>query len=46
MKAGEVAKESEKSGRPVRDLVAEQGLMSADAFDALVLKAARDGRID
>ncbi len=46
MKAGEVAKESEKSGRPVRDLVAEQGLMSAEAFDVLVLKAARDGRVD
>jgi len=46
MKAAEVAKASEKSGRPVRDIVAEQGLMTAEAFNALVLKAARDGRID
>ncbi|HBU29137.1 MAG TPA: aspartate ammonia-lyase [Thiobacillus sp.] len=38
--AAEVAKESEKSGRPVRDLVAERGLMSAADFDALVLAAA------
>ncbi len=38
--AAEVAKESEKSGRPVRDIVAEKGLMSAADFDALVLAAA------
>ena len=44
--AAEVAKESEKSGRPVRDIVEERGLMAADAFDALVLKAARDGKLD
>jgi aspartate ammonia-lyase len=44
--AAEVAKESEKSNRPVRDIVAERGLMTADDFDALVLKAARDGTID
>ena len=44
--AAEVAKESEKSGRPVRDIVEERGLMSGDAFDAIVLKAARDGRIE
>lgn len=44
--AAEVAKESEKSGRPVREIVAERGLMDGDAFDALVLKAARDGKID
>ncbi len=43
--AAEVAKESEKTGRPVRDIVAERGLMSAEEFDELVLKAARDGRI-
>jgi len=42
-KAGEVAKESEKSGRQVRELVAEQGLMSVEEFDGLVLQAARDG---
>ncbi len=45
-KAAEVAKLSEKSGRPVRDIVAERGLLSAEEFDALVLKAARDGRIE
>jgi len=38
--AAEVAKESEKSGRPVRDIVAERGLMKAEDFDALVLQAA------
>jgi aspartate ammonia-lyase len=38
--AAEVAKESEKSGRPVRDIVAERGLMNAADFDALVLQAA------
>lgn len=45
-KAAEIAKESEKSGRPVRDIVAEQKLMSLEDFDDLVLKAARDGIID
>ncbi|TCV89105.1 aspartate ammonia-lyase [Sulfurirhabdus autotrophica] len=45
-KAAEIAKESEKSGKPVRDIVAEHNLMSREAFDALVLKAARDGKID
>ncbi|MFC1747884.1 aspartate ammonia-lyase [Pseudomonadota bacterium] len=44
-KAAEVAKTSEKSGRPVRDIVEEQGLMDGAAFDELVLKAARDGKI-
>jgi len=38
--AAEVAKESEQSGRPVRDIVAERGLMGAAEFDALVLAAA------
>ena len=38
--AAEVAKESEKSGRPVRDIVAERGLMSTADFDVLVLQAA------
>jgi aspartate ammonia-lyase len=45
-KAAEIAKLSETSGRPVRDIVAEQGLFSGEEFDALVLKAARDGRIE
>ena len=44
--AAEVAKESEKSGRAVRDIVEERGLMTGNAFDELVLKAARDGKLD
>jgi fumarate hydratase class II/aspartate ammonia-lyase len=43
--AAEIAKESEKTHRPVRDIVAARGLMSGDEFDALVLQAARDGVI-
>jgi aspartate ammonia-lyase len=43
--AAEVAKESERTGRPVRDLVAERGLMDVEAFDAMVLSAAKQGRI-
>ncbi|HHM04647.1 MAG TPA: aspartate ammonia-lyase [Gammaproteobacteria bacterium] len=41
--AAEIAKTSEKTGRPVRDIVAERGLLSAEEFDRLVLRAARDG---
>lgn len=41
MQAAEVAKTSEQSGRPVRDIVAQQGLMNAEEFDALVLQAAQ-----
>ncbi len=40
MQAAEIAKESEKSGRPVKDIVVEKGLMQAEEFDALVLAAA------
>jgi aspartate ammonia-lyase len=43
--AAEIAQESERSGKRVRDLVAERGIMSADAFDEWVLKAGRDGRL-
>jgi fumarate hydratase class II/aspartate ammonia-lyase len=43
--AAEVAKESERSGRPVRDIVAEKGLMSIEEFDRLVERAAIDGNI-
>ena len=39
-RAAEIAKESERTGRPVRDIVAAHGLMGADEFDALVLAAA------
>ena len=45
-KAAEIAKESEKTGKPVRDIVAEKKLMDIDAFDAIVLKAARDGIVE
>ncbi|MDA1107360.1 MAG: aspartate ammonia-lyase [Proteobacteria bacterium] len=41
--AAKIAQESEKTGRPVRDIVAERGLMTHEAFDALVLTAARAG---
>ena len=44
-KAAEIAKESEKSGKPVREIVAEYKIMRREEFDALVLKAARDGNI-
>ena len=40
-KATEIAKASEQSGRPVREIVAEQGLMTASEFDELVLQAAQ-----
>jgi aspartate ammonia-lyase len=43
--AAEVAKESEKSGRPVREIVAEKGFMSAADFDRLVEQAAVQGNI-
>jgi len=39
--AAEVAKESEKTGKPVDVIVAERQLMSAEEFDALVLAAAQ-----
>ncbi len=44
-KAAEVAKESQASGRPIRELVQEKGLMDSDAFDKLVEDAARHGNI-
>jgi len=43
--AAEVAKESEKSGRPVREIVAERGLMSTEDFDRMVEQSAIDGNI-
>ena len=43
--AAEVAKESQRSGRPVRDIVAQRGLMGADAFEKLVEQAAIEGNI-
>jgi len=43
--AAEVAKESERSGRPVREIVAEKGLMSTEEFDRLVERAAIEGNI-
>jgi len=44
--AADVAKESERSGKPVREIVAERGLMSTDDFDRMVEQSARDGRFD
>lgn len=38
--AAEVAKESQRTGRPVRDLVVEKGLMTTADFDRLVEQAA------
>ncbi len=43
--AAEVAKESERSGRPVRDIVAEKGLMKLEEFDRLVERAAIEGAL-
>ncbi|MEW6354158.1 MAG: aspartate ammonia-lyase [Pseudomonadota bacterium] len=43
--AAKIAQESEKTGRPVRDIAAEHGVISREEFDDLVLKAARDGQI-
>jgi len=43
--AAEVAKESERSRRPVREIVAEKGLMSADDFDRLIDEAAIAGTL-
>jgi aspartate ammonia-lyase len=43
--AAEVAKESARSGRPVRDIVAEKGLMKAEDFERLVEQAAIEGKI-
>lgn len=40
-RAAEIAKESERTHRPVRDIVAERGLLTAEEFDRLVLQAAR-----
>lgn len=41
-----IAKESEESGKLIREIVAERGIMSTDEFDMLVLRAARDGKLD
>lgn len=43
--AAEVAKESERTGRPVREIVAERGLIPAAEFDRLVEQAAIEGNI-
>lgn len=45
-KAAEVAKESEKTGRPVREIVADMGLMDSGEFDRIVEKSAKTGEID
>jgi aspartate ammonia-lyase len=43
--AAEVAKESEKTGKPVREIVAARGFMPAEEFDRLVEQAAVAGNI-
>ena len=45
-KAAEVAKESEKTGRPVREIVADMGLMDTKEFDRIVEQSAKNGKID
>ena len=42
-KAAEVAKASQASGQPVRELVVAQGLMRGEDFDQMVLEAAKPG---
>ncbi|RMH16675.1 MAG: aspartate ammonia-lyase [Gammaproteobacteria bacterium] len=44
-KAAEIAKESEKTGLTVRQIVAQHNLMSESEFDALVLQAAKEGNL-
>ncbi len=44
-KAAEIAKESEQSGKQIRELVAAHGIMTSADFDVLVLKAARGAQI-
>ena len=44
--AAEVAKESERSGRPVRDIVVEKSLMGAEEFERLISQAAIAGNIE
>jgi len=45
-RAAEIAKESEKSAIPVKDIVARHQLLSEEEFNDMVLKAGRDGRLD
>jgi fumarate hydratase class II/aspartate ammonia-lyase len=45
-RAAEIAKESERSGRPVADLVAERGLLDKTEFERMIEQAAREGRVD
>ncbi|MFP4559964.1 MAG: aspartate ammonia-lyase [Thiohalorhabdus sp.] len=45
-KAAEIAKESERTGTPVADLVAQHGLLSREEFVAMVERAARSGEVD
>ncbi|HKL78124.1 MAG TPA: aspartate ammonia-lyase, partial [Gammaproteobacteria bacterium] len=43
--AAEIAKESETTGRPVADLVAERGLLDRAEFERMVAEAARNGQV-
>ena len=44
-KAAEIAKESERTGRPVAELVEESGLLSRAEFERMVTEAACSGRV-
>jgi aspartate ammonia-lyase len=44
--AAEIAKESQQSGRSVCEIVTERGLMSAEDFDEMMLRAAQTGAIE
>ncbi len=44
-RAGEIAKEAERSGRSMADLVEEKGLLSRTEFEQMVTEAARKGSI-
>ncbi len=44
--AAEVAKESEKTGRPVKEIVAERELMTTEEFDRMVENSALTGKLE
>lgn len=44
--AANIAKESEKSGKLIRDIIEERGIMRAVEFDELVLQAAKEGKLN
>jgi aspartate ammonia-lyase len=44
--AAAIAKESQQTGKLIREIVAERGIMTREEFDQLVLRAAKEGKID